>query len=236
MSEGFLQRWSRRKREKEPDATAPDPAEPDALEQAAVKAPPANETPAEPEFDLSSLPSLDEIGPGTKVDAFLKKGVPADLSRAALRRAWVSDPAIRDFVGLSENAWDFNATEGVPGFGPLEMTDDLRRLVAGMFTPPDPQAGETSEPQGVSQTETAAVPAIVPSNHGSSSIVDCESQEQETEQNEVAEVANNPADRSTGSESKSQHSLVEKNPSGPSPSDESITKLTRRGHGGAMPR
>jgi len=45
--------------------------------------------------------------------------VPADLTRAALRRAWSTDPAIRDFIGLSENSWDFNAQDGVPGFGSL---------------------------------------------------------------------------------------------------------------------
>jgi hypothetical protein len=41
---------------------------------------------------------------------------PADLTRATLRRAWSADPAMRGFIGLSENSWDFNATDGVPGF------------------------------------------------------------------------------------------------------------------------
>jgi hypothetical protein len=39
--------------------------------------------------------------------------VPQDLARAALRRAWTVDPAIRDFVGLFENCWDFNASGAV---------------------------------------------------------------------------------------------------------------------------
>jgi hypothetical protein len=34
-------------------------------------------------------------------------------------RALLADPAVRDFVGLSENAWDFTDPNGVPGFGPL---------------------------------------------------------------------------------------------------------------------
>jgi hypothetical protein len=55
--------------------------------------------------------------------------VPADVTRTALRRAWSTDPAIRDFVGLSENSWDFSAPGGVPGFGPL-TTDGSSRLVA----------------------------------------------------------------------------------------------------------
>jgi hypothetical protein len=48
---------------------------------------------------------------------------------AALRRAWSADPAIRDFIGLSENSWDFNAPDGVPGFG-SPITDDTGRLLA----------------------------------------------------------------------------------------------------------
>jgi hypothetical protein len=30
-----------------------------------------------------------------------------------------ADPAIKDFVGMSENEWDFNKPDGVPGFGSL---------------------------------------------------------------------------------------------------------------------
>jgi hypothetical protein len=234
-TEGFLQRWSRRKLEKEPDE--PRPVEAD---QAAVSAAEStNEQAAGPEqaeFDLSSLPSLDEIGPDTKVDVFLRKGVPADLSRAALRRAWVSDPAIRDFVGLSENSWDFNATHGVPGFGPLEMTDDLRRLVANMFTPAETPAAEVAVAQGVPPNETTGPAAGDASTGGSNPIVDCGSQDCESTQNEDVEVISNSAESNTGTESKSQQSKEENSPSGASSGYEDTTKLTRRGHGGAMPR
>jgi hypothetical protein len=48
-------------------------------------------------------------------------------SRYWLRRAWLADPAIRDFIGLSENSCDFNAPDGVPGFGSL-ITDDAGLL------------------------------------------------------------------------------------------------------------
>jgi len=51
--------------------------------------------------------------------------------RAALRRAWSTDLAIRDFIGLSENSWDFNAPGGVPGFGSL-TTNGPRQLLARM--------------------------------------------------------------------------------------------------------
>src|SRR5205085_7861397 len=73
----------------------------------------------------------------TDITAFLRKGIPQDLSRAALRRAWETDPAIRDFVGLAENAWDFNDPNAMPGFGPLDCTEEqlaalLERVVGGV--------------------------------------------------------------------------------------------------------
>ena len=56
--------------------------------------------------------------------------MPEQLKRAALSRAWTADPAIRDFVGLAENAWDFTAPDSMPGFGPMLPTDDIARMVA----------------------------------------------------------------------------------------------------------
>jgi hypothetical protein len=52
------------------------------------------------------------------------------LTRAALRRVWSSDPAIRDFIGIAENQWDFNDPEGIPGFGPLPATDGAPPVLA----------------------------------------------------------------------------------------------------------
>lgn len=125
--EEFLARWSRRKREARASAAPAETAEPG--DTSATASPPGVET-GEPEFDLSSLPSIDSITAATDVTAFLRKGVPQELTRAALRRAWVSDPAIRDFVGLAENAWDFNDPNAMPGFGPLDSSPaELEALV-----------------------------------------------------------------------------------------------------------
>jgi hypothetical protein len=79
----------------------------------------------------ASLPPIESIGPGSDIRPFLASGVPADLARAVLRRAWSIDPAIRDFIGLSENSWDFNLQNSVPGFGSL-ATDDPGQLLARM--------------------------------------------------------------------------------------------------------
>ena len=127
--EEFLARWSRRKRESR--------AEPIKPADAASAEPAPIEEERESEFDLSSLPSIDEINPATDITAFLSKGIPPELSRAALRRAWASDPAIRDFVGLAENAWDFNDPTAMPGFGPLDCSSEelaalVDRIVGGV--------------------------------------------------------------------------------------------------------
>jgi hypothetical protein len=135
--ENFLSRWARLKREAaeagEP-ATTPDVAVPGAAADASRPAGPADDAGAapatEPGFDISTLPPIESITATTDIRAFLAPGVPPDLARAALRRAWVADPAIRDFIGIAENQWDFNDPNGIPGFGPLGPLDDVRRLVA----------------------------------------------------------------------------------------------------------
>ncbi|MGX1320094.1 hypothetical protein AB7M17_003547 [Bradyrhizobium sp. USDA 377] len=120
MSEDrFLARWSRLKQEAKANATQPDPAMHDNM----PSAPPPAAKDDEAEFDLSSLPSIDSITSATDIKAFLHKAIPQELTRAALRRAWSADPAIRDFVGLAENAWDFNDPSAMPGFGPLDCSE-----------------------------------------------------------------------------------------------------------------
>ncbi|GMO11322.1 DUF3306 domain-containing protein [Bradyrhizobium sp. TM233] len=126
--EEFLARWSRRKRESQAEPAKPVGAQP---------TPPSEAKDDESEVDLSSLPSIDEINATTDVTAFLSKGIPQELSRAALRRAWAADPAIRDFVGLAENAWDFNDPTAMPGFGPLDCSSEelaalVDRIVGGV--------------------------------------------------------------------------------------------------------
>src|SRR5262249_54214102 len=136
--EGFLARWARRKREAGEAAEAVPPADaPKAPEEApegaarppagAAEAPLASEPPT---FDLSTLPPIDQITAATDIQPFLAPGVPAELTRAALRRAWVADPQIRDFVGIAENQWDFNDPNAIPGFGTLGPLDDIAKLVS----------------------------------------------------------------------------------------------------------
>jgi hypothetical protein len=141
--ENFLRRWSRRKQAaRDPVRENETPRQVDAGPGPSPGAVP--DGPSIPAFDPASLPPVDSITAGSDVRAFLAPGVPGEISRAALRRAWVTDPAIRDFVGIAENQWDFTKPDGVPGFGALDLTPELHRMVADLFrrapvrTEPDP--------------------------------------------------------------------------------------------------
>ncbi|MEH2512615.1 hypothetical protein V1291_003969 [Nitrobacteraceae bacterium AZCC 1564] len=137
MAENFASRWSRLKISRADEAPAPtnDGAGlPDgAGAVTGVQDESGNldcdELP-EQVFDVTSLPSIDSITVETDIRAFLQTGVPEDLKRSALRRAWTTNPAIRDFIGIAENQWDFNDPNGLPGFGPLRDTDNVPMLVA----------------------------------------------------------------------------------------------------------
>ena len=116
--ESVIGRWLRLKQVSKSGRaaeTAPD--------KAVATATPAKDTGDAP-FDPASLPPIESIAADTDIIAFLRAGVPADLTRAALRRAWSSDPAIRDFIGIAENQWDFNDPDAIPGFGPLAPMED----------------------------------------------------------------------------------------------------------------
>lgn len=168
----FLSRWSRRKQEAAREAKLPlkeeeavkavaDVGDAAAPTQAAL-APEAAKP--EPVFDLSKLPSLDAIGPETDIRLFMQPGVPASLSHAALRRAWSADPAIRDFIGLSENAWDFTKPEAIAGFGPLLPIDDVKRLLSQVLNDESGRPGSQDEPpqSALQQPEMADATATSP--------------------------------------------------------------------------
>ncbi|MGC2203288.1 MAG: DUF3306 domain-containing protein [Stellaceae bacterium] len=137
--ESFLARWSRRKR----NVTAQSNAEKGQPQSATEMATPGPNGPED--RPPITLPPIESIESASDIKAFLAPSVPLELTRAALRRAWTADPAIRDFIGLSENAWDFNASAGLPGFGSLDL-QDVRRLVAKVL----------SEPKAADPAQTAA--------------------------------------------------------------------------------
>ncbi len=140
-AKNFLRRWSQRKRAQQSArdaAPAPSRERMDAETNAPSDAAASGEA-VPPAFDPATLPPIESITAISDVRAFLAPGVPDELTRAALRRVWMTDPMIRDFVGIAENQWDFTKPDSVPGFGSLEFTPELRRMIAGLI-------GEAVEP------------------------------------------------------------------------------------------
>src|ERR1700733_15604703 len=137
-SENFVSRWARVKSESDTEPkTEPVGHGPrqEVVASVGTETPfvqQQNEVVDEP-FDPASLPSIEAITFDTDIRGFLQSRVPAALTRAALRQAWASDPAIRDFIGIAENQWDFNDPTAIPGFGPMQETDEISALLGQAF-------------------------------------------------------------------------------------------------------
>ena len=171
MSETFLSRWARRKAQARhadlPDETAApaaeqvapegapaaEPSEADAFPAAAAT---AEAEPALSEEEVAALPPIESLAADSDITAFLRKGVPQALRNAALRRVWLLDPKIRDFVGEARDYdWDWNTPGGVPGGGPLQAGEDVAAMVDRMFSRGEAAAQPASEraaPAGTNDT------------------------------------------------------------------------------------
>ena len=160
-TEGFLGRWSRLKREARTEEAPVEAAAPERLDDApdAVPAEIAIEIPVAPpaeeeEPDLSDLPPLDSLDAGSDYTGFLRRDVPEELRRQALRKAWASDPVIAGFRGFAEYDWDYNA----PGYGALRPTDDIARLLDAVL-PDEKREEEVVEDVMVADAPAAEEPA-----------------------------------------------------------------------------
>jgi hypothetical protein len=147
----FLARWSQRKQQaKQLEHDAP-------VAKADVPPSPTAEGDVPQEFDLSSLPKLEELTSTTDITAFLRKGVPEHLRNAALRKSWALDPAIRNYVNPAlEYAYDWNTPGGVPGNSEIEAGMDVARLVSQIMG-----SGEAAAEAQTAVVEPAAEPGAL---------------------------------------------------------------------------
>ena len=151
---GFLARWSQRKLEARSPELKTEGATDESAESPGVPAAQAEEATAE--FDLSSLPKLEELTGSTDITVFLRKGVPEHLRNAALQKSWALDPAIRDYVSPAlEYAYDWNAPGGVPGGGELGAGVDVARLVSQIM---GEDAAETTNFESNCKDDAASSP------------------------------------------------------------------------------
>jgi Protein of unknown function (DUF3306) len=167
----------------------------------------------DPPFDPLSVPRIESITADTDVRRFLAPGVPPELTRAALRRAWTADPKIRDFVGLADYDWDFNTPGTMAGFGSLEMTEDLCRVAASIIG----RAPSPGEPDMMAQAQ--------PVRH-------------EVENTELAGNAPIAGPKSSG-EADDLRQRAQESRSAPSQTrkpDNSQLLVARQSHGGALPK
>jgi hypothetical protein len=224
--EHFLSRWARLKREA---AETPEADAPDAVGDEARPPEPASEAnapcAAEPAFDISALPPIESITATTDIRAFLAPGVPRGLARAALRRAWVADPTIREFVGIAENQWDFNDPNAIPGFGSLGPLD-VRRLVAQMLGEP-----QRNPEQAVVDTEKGPAPGGQTSDSIAADPRETGATEGDLRRPEHAQQIGSIAETELGE----AHAATQQRDADAPPSDEPDAPA-RRSHGGALPK
>jgi hypothetical protein len=209
--ENVVLRWARLKRNADVARETVPTEEETAGRNEAPKAPPRSEVPADQPFDLASLPSIESITGNTDISGFLRSGVPGELARAALRRVWASEPAIRDFIGIAENQWDFNDPNAIPGFGPLPEGEDLPAHLAQALGNRDQLAGM------IPQMPAAAVPSLPATIHHEPAVLDPNAQQ--------ASAGSPPSDQVSPSPAAGNVDVAETDIS-----------PRRRLHGGALPR
>jgi hypothetical protein len=176
-ADGFLARWSRRKRDARIEEPAPEaaptglaPPEPAAADSEA----PAPEA-AEPPPDLADLPPVESLTPDSDLAPFLRPGVPAALKNAALRRMWLLDPVIAGHRDVAvDYAWDWNAPVAVPGFDGTISPDSVQALLDRLTGPAQPEpdrqadarmpdeASPAARAGSPDEPPTAALPALDP--------------------------------------------------------------------------
>jgi len=222
--ENFISRWARRKRGSEPTPKtkpAANGSHPEAVASAGAETPSAhqrNELIDEP-FDPASLPSIETITGNTDIRGFLQSRVPAALTRAALRQAWASDPAIRDFIGIAENQWDFNDPTAMPGFGPMRETDNVPTLLARALGSRDKLADMIPE---IPAPVENALPAVASREFSNPD----QSLQRTSERLSAADEIGNLPDDSTESTATRNDGVAE----------EDDSSQSYRSHGSALPR
>lgn len=136
--EGFLNRWSRLKRE----GAGPEevPPEPDLSPE-----------PPEP-VRIEDLPPVASLTRDSDFTVFLRPDVPPGLKRAALRKLWTSDPVLANLDDPRDYAEDYT------GIGTVEQVVKTLYRVGQGFLTEDAPAEPEPEPEPV-----AALPEAEPS-------------------------------------------------------------------------
>jgi hypothetical protein len=132
---------------------------------------------------------------------------------------------IRDFIGLSENSWDFNGAGAIPGFGSIDE-ESVRQLVERVFG--DPKA-------------PAAARSVAPDMKPDAVAERGRSPEEATESDtaprlETETDAQTPRPQDRVGNSASDDDALAVTPQHKSPQDGECPPRRRPRHGGALPK
>jgi hypothetical protein len=223
--ENFVSRWARLKSESETEPVTElvgyGPGQEEAVASVATETPSVKrqDEMLDELFDPANLPPIETITVDTDIRGFLQSRVPAALTRAALRQAWASDPAIRDFIGIAENQWDFNDPTAMFGFGPMLETDNMPALLARALGGEDKLAGTIPEIPALKEN---ALPAVTEREPVNSDL----SLQQSSERQPVAdEICNLPDDNNESTAIRNDRVV-----------EEDDSSRSYRSHGSALPR
>jgi hypothetical protein len=178
QGEGFLSRWSRRKREVE--QATPETTETE-LEHAQDSSEAAEAEVFDEELEANRLAAeaidIDALGKDDDFTVFLKRGVPELLRKTALRKLWRTDPVFANVDGLNDYDEDFrNPTHSVykslwqVGRGFLTQGEQQAQHDSGRLSQPieveaaelDEDEAVTSETDQLAEDELGALPSDEP--------------------------------------------------------------------------
>ena len=149
-----------------------------------------------------------------------------------MRRVWVADPAIRDFIGNAENQWDITPGGNAPGFDFSPPDGDVQRImVAEIFG-----GGRRKEPDKVAEPEDKLSARKEPKSLRRTDSDQLDVNDNADERDPPAEqIANEvPSADAAATTPVQQADVASQN--NDAEQNESLRVVARRSHGGAMPK
>lgn len=188
--DGFLSRWSRRKRSGRADP-APEAGDKDLRADDAAEATDAPDLSGKSEAEILEalgLPDPDTLRAGDDFRAFMRTAVPEHLRRRALRRLWVSNPVLANLDGLNDYDGDFTGDTVAPG-----MLKTVYKVGVGIVRDlPDKVASVDADVAAATENIDAASD---PRDIADSSMISEEDAEAGTKRSDLPENDSRPAGR-----------------------------------------
>lgn len=136
------------------------------------------------------LPDPDSLQPGDDFKAFMAKAVPDRIRRRALRKLWLSNPALANLDGLLDYGEDFTDSAKV-----IENMQTAYQVGKGMLAHVEELARQAAEAENPVEVETAEMPAPAETAEAATPEADEAPVPDESNHSDTHEIAAQPADR-----------------------------------------